>query len=84
MGGARAVLTCAPLAHERCNCSIDFLFRENYTIFNLKFTKFYCENLFKDCVDIIYRTMFSSLFFVIYPACSEQYKLSCNFLMFAK
>lgn len=21
MGGARAVLTCAPLAHERCNCS---------------------------------------------------------------
>lgn len=66
MGGARAVLTCAPLAHERCNCSIDFLFRENYTIFHLKFTKFYCENLFKDCVDIIYRTVCFLLCFLLF------------------
>ena len=25
MGGAKTVLTCAPLVHDQCNCSLDFL-----------------------------------------------------------
>ena len=25
VGGAKMVLTCAPLVHEQCNCSLDFL-----------------------------------------------------------
>lgn len=66
MGGARAVLTCAPLAHERCNCSIDFLFQENYTIFNLKITKFDCKIFFKHCVDIIYCTVCFRLCFLLF------------------
>lgn len=70
MGGARALLTCAPLAHKWCNCNLNFLLEGNYIIFNLK-SKFYCQNIFRYSAKRGPCTVYVFFFVVICTACSQ-------------